>query len=43
MQAIEKTLTSNEVAVMVGRRHDQVLRDIAKIIEHLTDHKKCGE
>ncbi|WP_260865648.1 Rha family transcriptional regulator [Enterococcus casseliflavus] len=42
MQAIEKTLTSNEVAVMVGRRHDQVLRDIAKIIEHLTDHKNVA-
>lgn len=42
MQAIEKTLTSNEVAVMVGRRHDQVLRDIAKIIEHLTDHKSVA-
>ncbi|MFW8599016.1 Rha family transcriptional regulator [Enterococcus innesii] len=42
MQAIERTLTSNEVAVMVGRRHDQVLRDIAKIIEHLTDHKSVA-
>lgn len=42
MQTIEKTLTSNEVAVMVDRRHDQVLRDIAKIIEHLTDHKSVA-
>ncbi|MFN6687534.1 ORF6C domain-containing protein [Enterococcus gallinarum] len=39
MKAIERTITSNEVAEMVDRRHDQVLRDIAKIIEHLTEHK----
>lgn len=39
MKVLEKTITSIEVAEMVGRRHDQVLRDIQKIIEHLTDHK----
>ncbi len=39
MNSLERTLTSNEVAEMVGRRHDQVLRDIATIISHLADHK----
>ncbi|MGX7327344.1 Rha family transcriptional regulator, partial [Enterococcus dispar] len=39
MKVLEKTITSMEVAEMVGRRHDQVLRDITKIKEHLTDHK----
>lgn len=38
-----KVLTSLEVAEMVGRRHDQVLRDIEKIIGHLgDDHKSVG-
>ena len=39
MNVLEKTITSLEVAEMVGRRHDQVLRDVQKIIEHLDDHK----
>lgn len=40
MNLLEKTLTSLEVAEMVGRRHDQVLRDIRTIISHLgNDHK----
>lgn len=39
MEELERTLTSNEVAEMVGRRHDQVLRDIEKIIIQLGDHK----
>src|SRR5699024_7246229 len=39
MKELEKTLTSLEVAEMVGRRHDQVMRDINTIIEHLGDHK----
>lgn len=39
MKVLEKTITSLEVAEMVERRHDQVLRDIQKIIEHLDDHK----
>lgn len=38
MKQLEKTITSLEVAELVDRRHDQVLRDIAKIKEHLTDH-----
>lgn len=39
MEQLENTISSMEVAEMVGRRHDQVLRDINKIKEHLTDHK----
>lgn len=42
MNQLEKTITSLEVAEMVGRRHDQVLRDISKIKEHLTDHKSVA-
>lgn len=34
---------SREIAEMVGRRHDQVLRDIKTVIEHLgDDHKSVG-
>lgn len=44
MKQIESTLTSLEVAEMVGRRHDQVLRDINTIIGHLgDDHKSVGK
>ncbi len=39
MNQLENTLTSLEVAEMVGRRHDQVIRDIRKITEQLNDHK----
>ncbi|MDV2632743.1 Rha family transcriptional regulator [Lactococcus lactis] len=39
MNQLENTLTSLEVAEMVERRHDQVIRDIRKIIEQLADHK----
>lgn len=39
MEKIERTINSKEVAEMVGRRHDQVLRDITKIIENMDDHK----
>lgn len=42
MYQLEKTITSLEVAEMVGRRHDQVLRDITKIKGHLTDHKSVA-
>lgn len=43
MEQLEQTLTSLEVAEMVERRHDQVLRDIKTIIEHLgDDHKIVG-
>lgn len=38
MSNLERTLTSNEVAEMVGRRHDQVLRDIDHIIGQLRHH-----
>ncbi len=38
-----KVISSLEVAEMVGRRHDQVLRDIETIISHLgDDHKIVG-
>ncbi|MER2048183.1 MAG: ORF6C domain-containing protein [Solibacillus sp.] len=34
---------SRDIAEMVGRRHDQVLRDIKTVIEHLgDDHKSVG-
>lgn len=39
MNQLEKTLTSLEVAEMVERRHDQVMRDIDTIVKHLGDHK----
>ncbi|HAU33151.1 MAG TPA: hypothetical protein DCW76_02075 [Lysinibacillus sp.] len=43
MNQLQKNLTSLEVAEMVGRRHDQVLRDIKTIIEHFgDDHKSVG-
>lgn len=35
MEIIKRTLTSNEVALIVNRQHDQALRDIAKIIDRL--------
>lgn len=43
MNQLQKNITSLEVAEMVGRRHDQVLRDIKTIIEHFgDDHKSVG-
>ena len=36
---LEKTITSLEVAEMVGRPHDNVLKDIRRIIEQLGDVK----
>lgn len=39
IQLLERTINSREVAKIVGRRHDQVLRDISKISEHLGNHK----
>lgn len=39
MNQIEYTLSSLEVAEIVERRHDQVIRDIRKIVEQLADHK----
>ncbi|WP_324728827.1 Rha family transcriptional regulator [Lysinibacillus fusiformis] len=43
MNQLQKNISSLEVAEMVGRRHDQVLRDIKTIIEHFgDDHKSVG-
>lgn len=38
MNQLTKNIPSTEVAEMVGRRHDQVTRDIRNIIEQLGDH-----
>ncbi|OOG28458.1 phage regulatory protein [Enterococcus casseliflavus] len=35
MEAIERTITSNEVAEMVGRTHDNVLKDIRNIVAQI--------
>ncbi len=35
MKQIEQTLTSLEVAEMVGREHNNVMKDIRRIIDHL--------
>ena len=35
MNQLEKTLTSLEVAEMVGREHNEVLKDVRRIIGHL--------
>ncbi|MGT4665921.1 ORF6C domain-containing protein [Enterococcus hirae] len=35
MEKIERTITSNEVAEMVGRTHDNVLKDIRNIIKQI--------
>lgn len=45
MNQLERSISSLEIAEMVGRRHDQVLRDIKTVIEHLgfgDDHKSVG-
>ncbi|WP_332649743.1 Rha family transcriptional regulator [Lysinibacillus sp. 54212] len=43
MNQLTRNIPSTEVAEMVGRRHDQVLRDIKTILEHLgDDHKSVG-
>lgn len=39
MKQIENTLTSLEVADMVGKEHSKVIRDIRNIISHLTEAK----
>lgn len=39
MNQLEKTLTSNEVAEMVGRAHNDVMKDIRRIIEQLGEGK----
>ena len=39
MQTIERTIDSLEVADMVGKQHDNVLKDIRRIILHLGDVK----
>ncbi|MFJ8099353.1 Rha family transcriptional regulator [Lysinibacillus sp. NPDC096212] len=38
MNQLTRNIQSTEVAEMVGRRHDQVTRDIRNIIEQLGDH-----
>ena len=35
MKFIDKYLSSNEVAEMVGRTHDNVLKDIRNIVEQI--------
>lgn len=42
MNQLERTLTSLEVAEMVGRQHKDVMRDIRTIIEHLGDERKIA-
>lgn len=43
MNQLQNNISSLEVAEMVGRRHDQVLRDIKIIVEHFgDDHKSVG-
>lgn len=42
MNQLEKTLTSLEVAEMVGKRHDHTLRDIERVISQIGD-PKVGE
>lgn len=39
MNQLEKTLTSNEVAEMVGKEHNNVMKDIRRIIEQLGEVK----
>lgn len=43
MKQIEQTLTSLEVAEMVGREHSKVMRDIRTIMEHLGGQAKIGQ
>ena len=43
MDQLEKTLTSLEVAEMVGKEHSKVIRDIRTIIEHLGGQAKIGQ
>lgn len=43
MNQLQRTLTSLEVAEMVGREHGHVNRDIDNIIEHLGGKSKIGE
>lgn len=42
MNKLEKTLTSLEVAEMVGRQHKDVMRDIRTITTHLGDERKIA-
>lgn len=39
MQNIERTLTSNEVAEMVGKDHSKLIRDIRTYIGYLAEAK----
>lgn len=42
MERIEQTLSSLEVAEMVGKRHDHLIRDIKKYLEHFNETKVGG-
>lgn len=41
IQLLEKTISSREVAEMVGKQHKEVLRDIRRVIEHLAERKNA--
>ncbi|MDT2677282.1 Rha family transcriptional regulator [Enterococcus dongliensis] len=41
MDQLEKTITSLEVAEMVGKQHKEVLRDIRRIAEQLAERKNA--
>ena len=41
MKVLEKTITSLEVAEMVGKQHKEVLRDIRRIAEQLAERKNA--
>ena len=37
MQTIERTITSNEVAEMVGKEHSKLIRDIRTYVGYLAE------
>lgn len=43
MEKLERSISSLEVAEMVGRDHPKVMRDIRNIIEHLGGQSKIGQ
>lgn len=43
MNQLERTITSLEVAEMVGREHSKVMRDIRTVIGHLGGQSKIGQ
>lgn len=42
MEKIEQTLDSREVAEMVGKRHDHLMRDIKKYIDEMAAPQSWG-